>query len=429
MSENHELLKKLVYKGASEKELDLSDTVLDRIGYELSVIENREFTDYFILYARIIEVCNELRLIRTCGRGSAANSLVNYSLDITKINPLNENLVFERFVHPQQKQLPDIDIDIPNGYQKKVIENLKLKYPEYNTYFIAYIPKIEADYKNVIYNETVYKKHPCGIIITPKKLTTSIFLYEEDEYYLADNSISDPIFDNKFDILELEYLNRLQLIVNEIGEKYNPYKLPLCDKKVFDLFVSGDLENIFQSNSSSLKQIFREFKPNSIHDLSLINAMFRPGILEFIPTVIRNKYDYEKLIFPSDIRVSEILKETYGILIYQETFLLLCNHIAGISFSDAEAWRKKIMRNKSNEDVIIFSNLFSKGCREHSSLIDDEIAILADLVTRMQPRTFQKAHSLSYSMVSYWGAYYKAHFRSVFDKVFSEEVNFQQFEL
>lgn len=429
MTAKHEQLKALVYKGAKDKKLAITDTVMDRISFELSIIEKQEFTDYFILYSRIIEVCNELNLLRSFGRGSAANSIVNYCLDITKINSIDENLIFERFISPQQKQFPDVDIDIPKGHQKNVIKKLKQKYPEYNTYFIAFSPQSEKDYKDIIYNNTTYKKHPCGIIITPKKLNDYTFLYEGQEFYLALNGKNDPFYDNKFDILELEYLNRLQLIVNEIGEEYHPYRLPLNDQQVFDFFTSGNLENIFQFNASSLKRILSQFKPNSIHDLSIINAMFRPGLLDYIPIIIRNKFNVEESFCSSDIRVSDILKETYGYLIYQETFLHLSKEISGISFAEADVWRRKIMRDKSNNEVISFSSVFANGCREHSSLNEVEIEALTKLITGMSRLTFQKAHSLSYSIVGYWGAFYKTHFRTHFDKVFNNEINFESFEL
>jgi DNA polymerase-3 subunit alpha len=429
MTNKHNLLRKLVYSGARDKNVIISDIVLDRITYELSIIEKLGFTDYFILFSRIIEICNELNLLRSFGRGSAANSIVNYCLDITKINPIDENLIFERFLSPLQKQLPDIDIDIPKGHQKKLLELLKQKHPEYNSYFIAFSPQRDTDYEDVVYKNTIYKKHPCGIIITPNQLTNSTFFYEEQQFYLATNRLNDPIYETKFDILELEYLNRLQLIVNEIGAEYHPYKLPLNDKKVFNFFSTENLDNVFQFNSSSLKQIFTQFKPNSIHDLSIINAMFRPGILDYIPIIIRNKFNIEERFCLNDIRVSEILKETYGFLIYQETFLHLSKEIAGISLAEADVWRRKIMRDKSNTEIIAFSSVFVNGCRKNSSLNEVEIASLTNLITGMLRLTFQKAHSLSYSIVGYWGAFYKTHFRTHFDKVFNNELKFQSFEL
>lgn len=116
------------------KNLTITDTVLDRISYELAVIEQKGFTDYIIIYSRIIEVCNELKLIRSYGRVYAADSLINYCLDITKINPTDENLMFENFIHLQQKNLPDEQIDIPRGQQKNVVELLRKKYPIYSSY-------------------------------------------------------------------------------------------------------------------------------------------------------------------------------------------------------------------------------------------------------------------------------------------------------
>lgn len=302
MKDNHEQLKKLVYKGARDKKLVITDIVLDRISYELSIIEKQGFTDHFILYSRIIEICNKLNLIRSFGRGCSANSIINYCLDVTKINPIDENLIFERFISPQQKQLPDIDIDIPNGQQKNVIEKLKQKYPQYNTYFIAFSPPSETDYEDIVYNNIIYKKHHCGIIITPQKLTSSTFLYKEQEFYLALDSANDQFYYDKIDIIELEYLNRLQTIVNEIGEEYHPYRLPLNDKQVFKFITSGDIENIFQFNSSSLKPIFSQFKPNSIHDLSIINAMFRPGFLNYIPIIIQKKHTIKERFCWSDCK-------------------------------------------------------------------------------------------------------------------------------
>ena len=127
MITNFEQLKKLVYNGARNKKLPLTDFVLDRLNYELSIIEKQNFCDYFITYSRIIEVCNELNFIRSYNRGSAANSMVSYCLDITKINPIEENLIFERFILPEQITMPDIDIDIPKGHQKNVIKKLKQK--------------------------------------------------------------------------------------------------------------------------------------------------------------------------------------------------------------------------------------------------------------------------------------------------------------
>ncbi|PKP35400.1 MAG: hypothetical protein CVU00_02665 [Bacteroidetes bacterium HGW-Bacteroidetes-17] len=207
MNSSIQQLKEIVYKGASDKNLAITDIVLDRINFELLVIESLGFPDYFITYSRIIEMCNELNLLRSYGRGSAASSLVNYCLDITKINPLAGNFIFERFINSQQKNLPDIDIDIDidivKGNQKKVVEKLKQKYPDYYTYFIAFSPQKDTDYQDVVCNDVTCKKHPCGIIITTEKITNSVFLYEEQEYYFVTDILNDPLYKSKSDIFEI----------------------------------------------------------------------------------------------------------------------------------------------------------------------------------------------------------------------------------
>ncbi len=411
-------LKQLIYAGAIEKDLVMSDNVLDRINYELNIIKSGGFVDYFILYARIVEICNELKLLRSCGRGSAVGSIVNYCLDITKIDPVAEHLISERFIHPRQKNLPDIDIDIPAGSQQKILDRFLNKYPGYHAYYIAYDPEGENDRLDVICNDLVYKKHPCGILIRNTELTSSVFLYKGAKYYLSEDVHRDPVCMDKFDLLELPYLNRLQSIVSIIGDEFHPYKLPLNDKKVFKTFTSGDLDNIFQFDSLGMKNILADFQPESIHDLTIINALYRPGMLQFIPTLIQCKFNYDDTIYKGDSRVSDILKETYGFLIYQETLLSLSHEIAGLSYQDAELMRQSAYRDKSNMELKKFGDVFTKGCRTNSSLSQGEIDSLSHMVTSRVRSTFLKSHSLSYSMLAYWGGYYKTYFRKYFDQAF-----------
>lgn len=422
-------LRSLVYHGAAKKNISASDDFLDRINHELSIIENLGFVDYFILYYRIIEVCNELKILRTYSRGSAANSLVNYCLDITKIDPLEENLVFERFILPGQTKIPDIDIDIPRGAQKQVIESLIKKYPEYQAYSIAFTPTNNLQYEDVEYQNDTYKKHPSGIVITNKTIIHNTFLFKGEQYYLAADTSDNYYYQSKIDLVELEYLNRLQLIVNEIGENYHPYHLPLDDREVFEFFSSGDLEYIFQFNSPAIQHILSEFKPHSIKDLAIVHAAFRPGLWDFLPGIINNKLYGVDAFCPSDTRVIGILKETYGLLIYQESFLQIAKEIAGMPYAEADLWRRKIFRDKSNTELLNFKYLFEKGCRENSFLSDFNITSLTNLISSALGFTFLKTHSLSYSIVGYWGAYYKIHFRKQFDKAFSSDSHFKPFEL
>lgn len=419
MDNNFEELKSKVYNSTIFKNLEITDTVLDRINYELEIIQKLNFTDYFLLFSRICEVCNELKIIRSLGRGNAAGSFVNYCLDITKINPLNENLFFERFIHPEQKNLPDIDLDISKGSQKLVLNKLKEKYPEYKIHSIA-VPYKSNELKigYLIHDGIKYKKISVGVVITSEVLSNYIIKYKDEDFIIL-NPDEDELYFNKTDLVELEYLKRIQLIVDEIGEEFHPYNLSTDDPSVYEVFCSADTENIFQFHVSGLINILKAFKPNSIRDLSIINALYRPGVADDIPTLITNKQmniNYEW----SDLHVTEILSETYGLLIFQETFYRLFNEIAGISITDTDKWRVKMFKGKQKVELDIFNDVFITGCRNNSSLNEKEISMLLNLINRSFLFTFLKAHSFSYSTVAYWGAYYKKYHRKVFDEVFED---------
>ena len=416
-------LTSLVFKGTALKQLEINDIVLDRLNYELTIIEKLNLTDYFIVYSKIIEICNTQNILRSFGRGSACSSLVNYCLDITKINPLQEGLIFERFLNPDISEYADIDIDIPYGYQKMIVEKLKVELPNHFIYNLAFLPTSGGEtYETIIINEVSYKKHPCGIIISANKIPFPIGEYNNTEYYYTDNYRKIRTIDNfKFDILELDYLNKLELIVKLIGDEYHPYNLPIVDKKVFDFFKNGDLSNIFQFNANSMQKILHDFEPNSIDDLSIINAVFRPYSLENIPSLIMNKRNRHQGLYKNDGRVDDILNETYGVLVYQETFLHLLNIIAGFSYAEADKFRRILFKGTDKEKTSEFSSKFKFGCRENSSLSSEEINQLETMILERVPMTFNKSHSLCYTTIAYWGAYYKVNFQKEFDSVFNSQ--------
>jgi DNA polymerase III alpha subunit len=432
-----EYLKELVYEGAKKKNLTITDIVLDRIHSELSIIIDKEFTDYFILYYRIVEICNNLNLIRSYGRGSAANSIVNYCLDITKINPIEANLIFERFIRTDRTKLPDIDIDIPRGFKSIILDKLKEKYPEYNNYYIALPAEDCADntYHEFVHKNAKYKEQPFGIIITTDKLNESIIIHDNKEYYIVYDRTCDCYYENKIDLVELEYLNRITLISNELDPIYHPYNLPKNDKSVFDFLTNGDLSNIFQLNSDTPINTLKLFEPDSIEDLAIINAMNRPGAYDFLHTIIRNKHFGNLMHLNFDKRLEVILDETYGLPIYQETFLQIANEIAGMSYRDAEIWRLKVSWNKwekRNDENITnaFFTAFYEGCLANSTLSKRDAERFTYLIIPLIPYLFFKSHSLSYANISYWGAYYKKHFRQNFENAFSklQQGQFQPFE-
>ena len=415
-------LKKTVFVGAISKGLEMTDLVLDQLNYELSVIENLDIVEYFIIYSRIIEICNNEGLLRSYGRGSACSSLVNYCLDITKINPLEEGLIFERFLNPSISRMADIDIDVPMGSQKLIVEKLKSELPEYFINFIAYHPSLQSNsYKRILIGDIEFRKHPCAVIISSENLQLPKGNFEDETYYVLDDfpNQSKLIESFKFDILELEYLNKLDLVSQQVGLKYHPYKLNLTDEKTFELYASGDMTNIFQLDYSSCKKRMVDFRPSSINDLAVFHTIFRPGIVANITELIYNKKNGLDEFYESDTRVYSILKETYGLLIYQESFLHLAHDIAGFSYSEADLYRRILCRPNDKNKVDEFKKKFTKGCKMNSSLNGKDFNQLMNTILQFLPISFNKSHSLCYSMIGYWGAYYKTHFKSEFETVFN----------
>ncbi len=412
-----DILRRLVFDGAIFKKLLLEEKVLDRLDYELLVINSLNLSGYFILYSRIIQVCNELKLLLSPGRESSTGSLVNYCLDITKINPLEYGLIFERFINIKSNTLADIDIDIPQGSQLAVVNRLKEKYPQYNADFIAFNPERKTDYQDVVFNGSILKKHPCGIIITEGIKTHKTFSYKGlDYYYFLDNN-HDDVFKSKIDILELPYLNKIQQIVDIVGNKYHPYKIPLNDESVFKLISLGDNSNLFQLASPSLKSKLIDFKVNDINDLAMINATFRPNSLSLLYDLVFYRRNFFTNKF-YNIDLNNILAETNGILIYQETFLEILNKIAGVSYVEADLWRYRLF--KSNDFVRTFNDFIDTYDIAFNCLNNQDKTKLMEMIKNNYRSLFIKSHALSYAIIGYWGAFYKTHFYNEFHDIFKE---------
>ncbi len=422
-------LSELVYEGARTKNLAMTDDVIERIVFELEIIETEKFVGYFLLFARIIEACNELKLLRSHGRGSAMNSMVCYCLDITKINPITENLISERILFKNQIYCPDIDLDIPKDHRQNILKKLKENHPEYQIYNIALDTSSERYYREVVLNGRIYKLHPSGLAITAEALPNQIIICDGENYCIVDDPKMDKVFWEKVDFAEIEYLNRLQHIVDLIGDEFYPNKIPLDDPDVFNCFSKGDIENLFQLNDSNLKPFWEEFLPNSIRDLSIINALYRKGSEKFIPEIIQNKLAGEELFKMINPLLDSILEETYGVLIYHEQFMHIQHKMAGFTYTEAELWRRRIMHDKNNVAIELFKTAFAQGCREQGTADELDVLLITNMIEKMLPYIFLKSHSFSYAIIGYWGAYYKTYFREQFDEVFKNKIGFQPFEL
>lgn len=415
-----QFLKKLVFNGASIKKLNLSDSILDRLNFELNVIENKGYCDYFIMYSKLVEVCNNLNLLRSPGRGTSLASLVNFCLDITNINPIDNQLIFERFIESDRTSLPDIDIDIPAGSFKKILSNFKEQNPEYFIYKIAFLSKQKANrgIQAISCNGETYNIHETGILILKSRLTVNILNVDEEEVYLTKNLYSNPLYEQKVDLVEQQYLQRLQMLVNNLPISKIPASIPLDDKKTYQNLSEGNNSNIFQLDAQFLKTYLENYKPGTISDLAALFAMYRPGLFEYLPILLRNKSNEIEKVKWSDERLNIILKETFGLPIYQESFIIILNEIADIKIEVATKWMKKLISNRTTLIEDEFKDYFKNECSLNCFLHDYEVEALCNLLLTFSKLLFQKSHSLSYATVAYWSAYYKTHYPSEFQDVF-----------
>lgn len=413
-------LKKAVFQGVSKKINTIDDNILDRLNYELSTIEQLDLSYYFLNYKVIVDICNDQGWLRSPGRGTASSSLVNYCLDITKINPIEHGLYFERFINSTHFAGIDIDIDIPTGKRILFIDLLAEKLPESEIHQFVLPPSNYSDEKvRYVHNGKEFIKHPCGILIADFNQFDDLENLEiENKKFCIINDYSKGlrrISPFKYDIIENDYLAVLQQISSKLDDSDQLFNISTKDKATFNLLTTGQTENIFLFSDTELKPMLKAFQPSTIPEMAIINALYRPVLIEKIPMMFHNKkFGYDNP-FSSDARVGQLLSETYGLLVFQETLLDIVIQIAGFKATEAEYYLRVLCYKKNLVEINNFKQLFLAGCESFSSLTLEETELLAITLLTDGPFTFQKSHAISYSLVGYWGAYYKTHFIKQFE--------------
>jgi DNA polymerase-3 subunit alpha len=431
MNTKQELLE-LVIAGANNKKIELENgsIAFDRITHEIEMIALFDLCEYFVLSHRIALICNKLNILRSPGRGSAGCSLVNYCLDITMINPIQYNLPFERFLNPGYSIIPNIDMDIESELWDDLFSNIKSDLSDYLVCKIALKPKPGDNrfMKDIKIMNYTYKIHPTSIVIPSnlKKFENDIW-DSDDCNFIIINEFSkskniDSIKNNEFDILQLNYLRELKKVTSVISGTQHPYKIDLNDKMTYMSLCEGDLDNIFQFNGDSMKEIIREFKPSSIIELAILYALYRPVANKLFPTLIDNKKNENKIIKYTDPRVNLIFAETYGLLIFQETFMEIVSLVAAFDQFEADLFWRILYSNKDEIKINEFTQKFILGCKFNSNLTNPEILNLEKTLREYAPITFNKSHAICYSIVGFWGAYYKTHYKEVFYSIFNNPI-------
>ena len=478
-------LKELCEDGLSKKFPEPSEEIIGRLNYELSVIKETDFADYFLVVWDIFKFVNNKKILTTL-RGSATASLVLYCLDITKIDPVKNTLVFERFLNIERKEMPDIDIDFQDDRRKEVLEYCTEKYGYDHIAQIIAFSKIKAkgslrdagrvmnlplafvdkvaklvpnrDPLNPTSDMTLEKAlnlspelrkeydsnedvrnlfegamkiegsvrniqtHAAGVIISKDPLDNSVPiqrppvsdddappLTQYEMFALADLGLL------KMDFLGLSNLTiidqTIKMIHKKTGEAIDLDTIPKDDSKTFELLSQGKTSGVFQLESSGMKRYIKELKPTSVNDVSAMIALYRPGPMEHISTFIDSKHGKIPIKYPHP-SLEDILKETYGIIVYQDQVLLIAQSIAGYSLGDADRFRKA-MGKKIPEVMLEEKDKFLQGTIDNG--FDKELGEkVFELIEPFAGYAFNKAHSVSYAMIGYWTAYFKANYPEIF---------------
>ena len=457
----------------------ISNLYKERLDYEIDVINQMGFPTYFLVVWDYIRFARESGIPVGPGRGSAAGSLVAYALKITNIDPVKNGLIFERFLNPERKSMPDIDTDFCIQRRGEVIDYVTKKYGEDKVAQIITfnrmtskavlkdvarvldIPYSNADklaklipvvrgkpaklsvmisenspnseFRDKYKNDSSVKKwvdmairiegtnktfgvHAAGVVIGAESLDKLVPLQRNNDgqiitqYFMEDIESLGLL---KMDFLGLKNLTMIEktlnLVKSSIGKKIDIEELPLGDQKTFELLSRGDLEGIFQLESSGMKQIVRELRPSSLEDISSILALYRPGPLDagLIPKFINRKHGRERIDFPHD-SLEPILNETYGIMVYQEQIMKIAQDLAGYSLGEADLLRRA-MGKKKVSDMQRHRNIFVEGATNRG--VDNKVADkLFDQMVLFAEYCFNKSHSTAYGAVTYQTAFLKAHY-------------------
>jgi DNA polymerase-3 subunit alpha len=468
-----EYLKDITMKGARERYIDFTPEVEERINFELFTIKTMGFAGYFLIVADFIKEGRNMGVFIGPGRGSAAGSVVAYCTGITNIDPIKYNLLFERFLNPDRKSMPDIDTDFDDAGRQKVIDYVVDKYGKNQvaqiiTYgsmaartsiqdvgrvldmplsdvnalkklvpdtlginlkqAIEQVPELKEiygskDLKGVVLREAEKLEgsvrntgvHAAGIIIAPDDLTNIVPVATAKDSDLLVTQYDGRVIEDagviKMDFLGLKTLtiikDALRLIKQNHGREIDIDYIPLDDQKTYELYQRGDTNGTFQFESDGMQMYLRDLKPDRFEDLIAMNALYRPGPIEYIPSFIKRKHGLEPVSFDLD-DMEEYLGETYGITVYQEQVMLLSQKLAGFSKGDADVLRKA-MGKKQIEVLNKMEAQFMDGAAAKGHPKDKLTKVWNDWKAFAQ-YAFNKSHSTCYAFVAYQTAYLKAHY-------------------
>ena len=467
-------LQKLCETGVQNQYGDIKPELRSRLDHELKVIKKMGFAGYFLITADFVKYAKDNDIPVGPGRGSAAGSLVSYSLGITTIDPMRHNLLFERFLNPDRISMPDIDIDFCIERRGEVIDYIKDQYGEKSVTQIITFGKMKArqvirdvgrvlgysfgeidrlaklipttlnitledalkqspdlreagegQYKDVIEYSKVLEgmnrhasTHAAGVVIAPGDLTDFVPLYRSPQGDVTsqyDMKGLETLGLLKLDFLGLRNLtvidNALKLL-KERGENIDIEKIPMDDAKVYKIFAKGLTIGVFQFESSGMREFLKKLKPTVIEDLIAMNALYRPGPMENIDDFISRKHGKKKIEYAHPV-MEAILEETYGIIVYQEQVMQIAHEVAGFTLAEADIMRRA-MGKKIKKLMDELKVKFIDGALEKHNISKKKGKEIYELIEKFAEYGFNKSHSTAYAYVAYQTAWLKTHYPAEF---------------
>ncbi len=467
---------------------------LERLEFELNTILKMGFPGYFLIVSDFIKWAKENGCPVGPGRGSGAGSLVAYALLITDLDPLQYNLLFERFLNPERVSMPDFDIDFCQTNRDRVIDYVKERYGKDAVSQIATfgtmaaraairdvgrvldfsygfcdgisklipnkpgmsvtlqyppVPKKEGDKNNYaiemepVLAERIQKEddvktlielaqklegmtrnigmHAGGVLIAPGKLTDFCPLYAQPG---SDSAVSQYDKDDveaiglvKFDFLGLATLTILEIAREFIMKRHKGQEnfrfedIPLDDKAVYALFSRGQTEAVFQFESRGMQGMLKDAKPSRLEDLIALNALYRPGPMDLIPSFVARKHGREPIEYPHPL-VAEMLSETYGIMVYQEQVMQTAQILGGYSLGGADMLRRAMGKKKA-EEMAEHRAIFRAGAAKNN-ISEEKADEVFDLMEKFAGYGFNKSHAAAYSLLAYHTGWLKVHYTAEF---------------
>ncbi len=484
-------LRHLVWEGAHRRWGDpLPDNVRERLEYELGVIERLGFVGYFLIVWDVINKAREMGVLVGAGRGSAAGSAVSYTLGITNVDPIKYDLLFERFLNPDRKTMPDIDMDFDDVGRAKVIEYAVEKYGKENvahiitygfiksksairdTFRVLGLPLGDADrlsklasmplrkildtpkeefkkmdlrsdvlektlqFKEIIETNDDLRKgvemaatiegairnkglHACGYIISPQPIADLIPVTKLNKTDLLvtqfDNKVVEDAGLLKMDFLGIKTLSivkdAIRLVQQRHGVEIDLDTLGFDDEKTYQLLREGKTIGVFQLESNGMRKYLTSLKPSNLEDIIAMVALYRPGPMEKIPNFIRRKHGLEEVKYDLP-EMEEILKNTYGITVYQEQVMLLSQKLADFTGGEADTLRKAMGKKKKKD----LDKMYPKFIKQAKAKGFPE-KILQKIWKDWEAfasYAFNRSHAVSYAVLAYHTAYLKANYPAEF---------------